>query len=60
MVVAVAMAVAMVAMDMATAVHCVVEDTGPMASTEDISSLSKEKCFHARNSKYKNVYQINE
>jgi hypothetical protein len=30
------MAVAMVAMDMAVAVHCAVEDTGLMASTEDL------------------------
>jgi hypothetical protein len=35
---AVAMAVAMVAMVMAAATHCAVEDTGPVASTEDINA----------------------
>jgi hypothetical protein len=46
--VAVAMAVAMVAMVMAAAAHCAVEDTGLMASTEDIMQiprLSNQKCF---------------
>ena len=54
--VAVAMAVAMVAMVMAAAAHCAVEDTGLMASIEDIMqipSLSNQKGFqgfHTRNS----------
>ena len=48
MAVAVAVAVAMVAMVMAAAAHCAVEDTGPVASTEDIMqrpSLSSLKGF---------------
>ena len=43
-----AMAVAMVAMVMAAAAHCAVEDTGLMASTEDIMQiprLSNQKRF---------------
>ena len=42
------MAVAMVAMVMAAAAHCAVEDTGLMASTEDIVQiprLSNQKRF---------------
>ena len=45
---AVAMAVAMVAMVMAAAAHCAVDDTGLMDSTEDIMhtpSLSNQKSF---------------
>ena len=48
MAMAVAMAVAMVAMVMAAAAHCAVEDTGLMASTEDIvqqPNLSNQKSF---------------
>ena len=40
--------VSLVAMAMAAAVHCAVEDTGPMASTEEIMhipSLSNQKGF---------------
>jgi hypothetical protein len=48
MAVAVAMAVAMVAMVMAAAAHCAVEDTGLMASIEEIMQiprLSNQKSF---------------
>lgn len=45
--------VAMVAMAMVTAAHCVVEDTGLMVSTEGFMHLpeSVSKYFHASNSK---------
>jgi hypothetical protein len=61
MAMAVAMAVAMVAMVMAAAAHCAVEDTGLMASTEDIvqtPSLSNQKSFQVfSHQKLKHVFK---
>jgi hypothetical protein len=49
MAVAGALAVAMVAMVMAATAHCAVEDTGPVASTEEfpqlLSLLAITSCF---------------
>lgn len=51
--VAMVVMVAMVAWAMVTAVHCAVEDTGLMVSTEEFMYLpeSVSKYFHASNSK---------
>jgi hypothetical protein len=50
------MAVAMVAMVMAATAHCAVEDTGPMASTEEFpqwhSLLAITSCFARHISKF--------
>jgi hypothetical protein len=56
MAVAGALAVAMVAMVMAATAHCAVEDTGPVASTEEfpqwLSLLAITSCFTGSNSKF--------
>ena len=60
---AMAMAVAMVDMVMAAAAHCAVEDTGLMASTEDLMqrpSLPNQKDVHVFSHQgHKNVFKIN-
>lgn len=43
---AVAMAMAMAAMDMAAAAHLVMEDTGPVASTEKYLATQPSGLFH--------------
>ncbi|EDK98375.1 mCG146855 [Mus musculus] len=57
---AVAMAVAMVAMDMAAAAHCAVEDTGLMASTEEIQQLLTPTFFTSDVPKYPHQFTISE
>ena len=56
------MAVAMVAMVMAAAAHCAVEDTGLMASTEDIvqqPNLSNQKSFQVvLHQEHTNVFKM--
>ena len=54
---AVAMAVAMVAMVMAAVAHCVVEDTGPVASTEEIQQLLTSTFFTSHILKYLQKFQ---
>ena len=56
MAVAVAM-VAMVAMDMAAAAHFAVEDTGPVASTEEIQQLLTPTFFTSHILKYLHKFQ---
>ena len=55
---AVAMAVAMVAMVMAAAAHCAVEDTGLMASTEEIRQLLTSTFFTSNVLKYLQEFQL--
>ena len=54
------MAVAMVAMVMAAAAHCAVEDTGLMASTEEIQQLLTPTFFTSDVPKYPHQFTISE
>ena len=56
--VAAAMAVALVAMVMAAADHCAVEDTGPVASTEEIQQLLTPTFFTSDVLTYLHKFQL--